>query len=33
LSNVSIQAPIILGDKVIVGDTIEIGKADGRIVK
>jgi hypothetical protein len=33
LSNVSIQAPIILGDKVIVGDTIEIGKADGRILK
>jgi hypothetical protein len=32
LSNISAQAPMILGDKVIVGDTIEIRKTDGRIV-
>jgi hypothetical protein len=33
LSSISTQAPVILGDKVIAGDTIEISKADGRIVR
>lgn len=32
VSTVSSQAPTIQGDKVIVGDTIEIRKTDGRII-
>lgn len=33
LSNVSSQAPEVYGDKVLVGDTVEISKANGRIVR
>ena len=33
LSNVSSQAPEVYGDRVIIGDTIEISKSSGRILR
>lgn len=33
LNTVSSQAPTIYGDKVLVGETLEISKADGRILR
>lgn len=33
LNSVSSQAPTIYGDKVLIGDSLEISKADGRILR